>query len=152
MKHLSQYRLLILLSSWSYDYWDEINHENPEDRIPDDGPDQTEIILCSTFNKIPGSKEIKETLHKTTQTLALGDGKRQFLGYLILDKYQWASLAKQSGHSENPQPDTTNIWPPTIKYYNNRAEAESIFEAMHWNFVQSPQLITSQNKNLHKWL
>lgn len=152
MEYLNRYRLLILLSSWSYDYWDEINHENPEDRIPDEGPDQIEIVLCSTFNEIPPSKEIKKKLNKTTQILALGDGKRQFLGYLILDKSQWAVLVQQSGHSENTQPDTTNIWPPTIRYYNSRSEAESIFKAMHWNFVQSTQLIKSQNKNLQKWL
>ncbi len=84
------FRLVALIAGWSHDYWIDINHEDPELREPDTGPNHYRLILVRSWNAAPSADDVEaETAFLLHDYLPHADGHDKLHTHAVLDEHQW---------------------------------------------------------------
>lgn len=92
MSETEGFKVVALLRSWSSDYWDEINHDDPELRCLDEGPDGAMLVLSATFVHAPTDVELQAALKASGEAWSNCDGRFVLTGYAVLDGATWSGL------------------------------------------------------------
>lgn len=102
MRNMNDFWLVALFARWSYDYWSEINHDDPGLRRPDFGPDNFTHNLSKTFDHPPTPVEVKDALDATVRLFQNDDGKSVLLRYAVMDDVAWTAFVNARGSRSIP--------------------------------------------------
>ncbi len=86
------FKVVAFFKTWSGDYWDEINHDDPELRCPDEGPDGAMLALSGTFTHAPTDVELRAALKASGEAWSNCDGRLVLTAYAVLDGAAWSRL------------------------------------------------------------
>jgi len=102
MSKANDFHLVTLFARWSYDYWSEINHDDPGLRQPDLGPDNFTHNLSMTFDHPPTPAEVKDALNATVGLFQNDDGKSVLLRHVVMDDATWTAFVNARGSRSAP--------------------------------------------------
>lgn len=115
MSGTESFKVIALFKSWSGDYWDEINHDDPEFRCLDEGPDGAMLALSATFVHMPTDVELQAVLEASGEVWSNCDGRFVLASYAVLDGAAWSGLVgpDQQGFvgqgAETPSPTIMHL-------------------------------------------
>ena len=93
----SRVRLVALVAVWSWDHWLDVNHDEPDLRPDDSGPDGYEHLLVATFDPAPSDCEVRRALEDLRVSLSGADGHAELHSHALMDDGTWRRFLSPTG-------------------------------------------------------
>lgn len=91
---MSVYRVIVLISTYSWDYIQDITHEDESCRIQDNGPDEHTYALAGIFASYPNSPQIESVLKRVQDSLDNNDSTSKILAFTVMNDIDWQSFCQ----------------------------------------------------------
>lgn len=83
--------LIAIYGTWSWDYWDEVNHPDPTMRVSDEGPSSFVAVCAGSWLERPSEKELEWVLARVDGSLD-GMGHAVRIGFSVLNSDKLIAL------------------------------------------------------------